>query len=932
VLVYFSLLLHYVIQYIHLCSADMEAVILAVSKIGSVLVEEATKAAIAKLSEKVANLKELPTKVDEIKKELETMNNVIKKMSTTHPTDEVVKGWIVEVRGLAHHVQDVMDKYSYHALMLEEESSMKKVFTKKKYVTVFSEIAEEIIQIEKKIENAGKRKERWLQQPDLIPNPLTYIERKQFQDCLLAQDYLVGIEGNRKLLTEWLYSSEQGNTVITVSGMGGLGKTALVNNVYEREKNNFDAFSWIVVSQTYNGVDLLRKLLRKIGVVETTPTIGYPEQTNLSDLDPRDLKNIIKERLKDRKFLVVLDDVWNREAYTLIEDAFLSCQTSRIIITTRQDDVATLAYPTHRLKLKPLEHNDAFDLFCKKTFYNSMHSKCPQDLEKLAHNIVDRCEGLPLAIVSIGGLFSSVKLESYIWNEMYKQLGDELVNNDHIRAILNLSYRDLPGHLRNCFLYCSLFPEDHLFSRDTLIWLWVAEGFAVRKQHSTPEDVADRYLRELIQRNMLDVVENDDLGRASSCKMHDLVRDLALSIAKEEKFGFSNDYGTMIEMERDVRRLSSCGWENNDVLKLKFPRLRTLVSLRAMSPSTYMLSSILSESNYLTVLELQDSEITEVPESIGNLFNLRYIGLRRTKVKTLPQSVEKLSNLHTLDIKQTKIEKLPKGIAKVKKLRHLIADRYADETQSRFQYFVGMQAPKNLSNMEELQTLETVQASKDLAEQLSKLLKLRRVWIDNISYTDCAKLFATLSNMQLLSSLLISARNENEALCFEELRPKSKELHKLIIRGQWAKQTLDYPIFRYHGTQLNYLALSWCYLGEDMLGILSSRLENLTCLRLNNIHGTKTLVLDAKAFPRLKMLELMHMPDVNQIKIMNGALPVIEGLYIVSLSGVESVPPGIETLRTLKKLWLLNLHKNFKADWIEREMQQKMQHVPELHM
>uniref|UniRef100_A0A0E0IZW1 Uncharacterized protein n=1 Tax=Oryza nivara TaxID=4536 RepID=A0A0E0IZW1_ORYNI len=829
----------------------MEAVILAVSKIGSVLVEEATKAAIAKLSEKVANLKELPTKVDEIKKELETMNNVIKKMSTTHPTDEVVKGWIVEVRGLAHHVQDVMDKYSYHALMLEEESSMKKVFTKKKYVTVFSEIAEEIIQIEKKIENAGKRKERWLQQPDLIPNPLTYIERKQFQDCLLAQDYLVGIEGNRKLLTEWLYSSEQGNTVITVSGMGGLGKTALVNNVYEREKNNFDAFSWIVVSQTYNGVDLLRKLLRKI--------IGYPEQTTLSDLDPRDLKNIIKERLKDRKFLVVLDDVWNREAYTLIEDAFLSCQTSRIIITTRQDDVATLAYPTHRLKLKPLEHNDAFDLFCKKTFYNSMHSKCPQDLEKLAHNIVDRCEGLPLAIVSIGGLFSSVKLESYIWNEMYKQLGDELVNNDHIRAILNLSYRDLPGHLRNCFLYCSLFPEDHLFSRDTLIWLWVAEGFAVRKQHSTPEEVADRYLRELIQRNMLDVVENDELGRASSCKMHDLVRDLALSIAKEEKFGFSNDYGTMIEMERDVRRLSSCGWENNDALKLKFPRLRTLVSLRAMSPSTYMLSSILSESNYLTVLELQDSEITEVPESIGNLFNLRYIGLRRTKVKTLPQSVEKLSNLHTLDIKSTKIEKLPKGIAKVKKLRHLIADRYADETQSGFQYFVGMQAPKNLSNMEELQTLETVQASKDLAEQLSKLLKLRSVWIDNISYTDCARLFATLSNMQLLSSLLISATNENEALCFEELRPKSKELHKLIIRGQWAKQTLDYPIFRYHGTQLNYLALSWCYLGEDMLGILSSRLENLTCLRLNNIHGTKTLVLDAKAFPRLKMLVLKHM-------------------------------------------------------------------------
>uniref|UniRef100_A0A0D9XQI6 AAA+ ATPase domain-containing protein n=1 Tax=Leersia perrieri TaxID=77586 RepID=A0A0D9XQI6_9ORYZ len=904
-------------------STHMEAVILAVTKIGSVLVEEATIAAITNLSEKVTNLKELPTKVEEIKEELKAMNNVIKKMSTSHPTDEVVKDWIAEVRGLAHRVQDVMDKYSYYALKLEEENVVKKLFTKTNYAIVFSGIAEEINQIEKKIENVGKRKKRWLQQPDLISNPVAYIERKQSQDCLLAQDYLVGIEDNRKLLTEWLYSSETGNTVITVSGMGGLGKTALVNNVYEQAKNNFNACYWIVVSQTYNVVDLLRKLLRKI---------EYPEQTQLSDLDARDMKNIIKEKLKDKKILIVLDDVWRKEAYTLIEDAFQNCQTSRIIITTRQGDVAALAQPTRQLKVKKLEHNDAFKLFCKKAFHNSKYIKCPQDLEKLAHDIVDGCQGVPLAIVTIGGLLSSMEPENYVWNEMYKQLGDELVNNNHVQAILNLSYRDLPGHLRNCFLYCSLFPEDHLLPRETLVWLWVAEGFAVRKQHSTPEEVADRYLRELIQRNMLEVVEIDELGRASNCKMHDLVRDLALSIAKEEKFGYANDYGTIIKMDTDVRRLSSCGWEDSTVLRLNFPRLRTLVSIRAMSSCSYMLSSILSESKYLTVLELQDSEITEVPQSIGNFFNLRYIGLRRTKVKTLPDSVEKLSNLHTLDIKQTKIEKLPRGIAKVKKLRHLIADRYADEKHSEFRYFIGMQAPKDLSNMKELQTLETVQANKDLPDQLKKLLKLRSLWIDNISSADCAELFLTLSNMQLLSSLLLSARDENEALCFEDLRPKSKELHRLIIRGQWAKRTLDYPIFRDHGAQLNYLALSWCHLGEDTLEMLSSRLGNLTYLRLNNMHSAKTLVFDAKAFPRLKTLVLKHTADVNQMKIMNGALPVIEGLYIVSLPGLDTVPPGIETLRTLKKLWLLNLHKNFRTHWIESGMHQKMLHIPELHM
>ncbi|XP_006662833.1 disease resistance protein RPM1-like [Oryza brachyantha] len=903
----------------------MEAVILAVSKIGSVLVEEATKAAIAKLSEKVTNLKELPRKVEEIENELKMMNNVIKQISTTHLTDDVVKGWISQVRGVAHHVEDVMDKYSYYALKLEEENAMKKIFTKGNYVAVFSEIADEITQIEKRIENVVKRKERWLQQSHFNPNPLANIERKRSQDCLLelVQDDLVGIENSRKLLTEWLDSNEAGNTVITVSGMGGLGKTTLVRNVYEREKNNFQDSTWIDVSQKYDELDLLRKLLRKI---------GPPEQTQLSDLDAHELKRTIKQRLVDSRFLIVLDDVWNREAYNQMADAFQNLQAGRIIITTRQGDVTTLAHPTRQLIVKPLEKSDAFNLFCRKAFYNTMHSNCPQDLENVVHNIVDRCKGLPLAIVSIGGLLSSVQPEYHVWNEVYKQLQDELVNNSNIQAILNLSYQDLPGHLRNCFLYCSLFPEDHKFPRETLVRLWVAEGFTVRKRQNTPEEVADRYLRELIQRNLLEVVDYDELGRVRSCKMHDLVRDLALSIAKEENFGSADDYGTMIEMDRDVRRLSSCGWKDNSAPKLKLPRLRTLVLLRTISASPYMLDSILSESKYLTVLELQDSEITELPKSVGNLFNLRYIGLRLTKVKSLPDTIENLSNLHTLDIKQTKIEKLPRGIVNIKKLRHLLADRYADEKQEEFRYFIGVQAPKDLSNLKELQTLETVQASKELAEQLKKLMKLRSVWIDNISSTDCAKLFATLSDMPLLSSLLLSARDKNEALCFEALKPKSTQLHKLIIRGQWAKGTLDYPIFHDHGTQLKYLALNGCQLGKDPLAMLASHLKNLTYLRLNNVRGAKTLVLSAEAFPLLKTLVLKNMPDVNELQIMNGALPIIEGLYIVSLSGLERVPLGIETLRTLKILWLLYLHKNFKTHWIESNMHQKMQHVPELHM
>ncbi|CAN6371400.1 unnamed protein product [Urochloa humidicola] len=905
-----------------------EAVLLVVSKIGIILTEEATKAVVAKLSEKVANLKELPRKVEEIGKELNMMDKLIKQIGTPSLTNELVKGWIAEVRDLAHHVEDVIDKYSYHALKLEEENRVKKFFTKAHYITVFSEIAEEITEIEKKIENVGKRKERWLPQSMLIPNLLADIERKRSQDCLLdvVQDDLVGIEENRRLLTEWLNSDEQSTKLITISGMGGLGKTTLVTNVYEQVKNNFTAHAWTVVSQTYNMVELLRKLLRKI---------GEPEQSQLVDLDAYDLKGKIKERLAGRKCLIVLDDVWDQEAYTQIRDVFQNLQASCvIIITTRQEQVAVLAHPTRQLKLKPLEHCDAFELFCRKAFYNNTNYSCPDELEKLANNIVDRCQGLPLAIVTMGGLLSALPPIKQVWSQTYKQFQDELTSNDHVRAILNLSYHDLPGNLRNCFFYCSLFPEDHLMSRESLVWLWVAEGFAVQNEQSTAEDVADRYLRELIQRNMLEAVENDELGRVRTCKMHDLVRDLALCVAKEEKFGFAYDFGTLVKMDKGVRRLSSCGWQDKTSLKVKvqLPRLRTLVALGIIESSPQLLSLVLSESMYLTVLELQDSEISEVPASIGNMFNLHYIGLRRTRVKSLPESIGKLSNLQTLDIKQTKIEKLPRGIVKIKKLRHLLADRYADENQSKFRYFIGVQAPKDLSNFEELQTLETVEANKDLAEQLLKLTKLRNVWIDNISAVDCANLFSVLSKMPLLSSLLLSASDENEPLHLEALKPASENFHRLIIRGCWADNTLQCPVFHDSGKNLKYLAISWCHLQEDPLQLLAPYVPNLTYLSLNRVTSVNTLVLLAGCFPKLKTLVLKNMPNVDSVEIRAGALPQIEGLYVVSLVKLDNVPQGIQSLRSLKKLWLLSLHKDFRGRWYSNNMQQKMQYVPELRI
>ncbi|OEL14087.1 Disease resistance protein RPM1 [Dichanthelium oligosanthes] len=1029
-----------------------EAALLALSKIGFYLAGEAATF----IATKFSNLIELPNTVQRIRRELLMMNIFIRKTGASYLSDELLKAWITEVRMLAYRVEDIMDNFSYHSLQFKQDPKGKKVANGLNYGLVFSGIADDLAKIEKEIEHVSKLKNMWVSSVhELLPNQVTSAEQ-QFPRYSLPQlvkdENLVGLKEDRELLNKWLtpnvpvVENIPALKVVSLLGMGGMGKTTLLTSVYEQLKDLFDIRAWLTVSQAYRGVDaLLKELLKIVSASEHTATgdannvnrnnvtvpvdieIGGQKQLKPDDIDKMDtidLKKNLKAVLKHKKYIVVLDDVWDRRVHDGISDVFEdSGMESRIVITTRKQDVASRATPGYLLKLNPLDIKDALQLFCTKAFPNKNHFdwtskllehandiikrseglpleqcspelqelatdiikkcedfsllkcpselqdlatdtvnkfkglslsvcpselrdlatvivkqcedlplvKCPSELQEIATDIVKKCRGLPLAIVSVGNLLSSRKQIVPVWRQMYNELPCELEKDDQVQGILNLSYYDLPSDLRNCFLYCSLFPEDYHFSKDDLVRLWVAEGFVGRKGDSTPEEVAEGYLMELIHRNMLQLVDNDELGRVSTCKLHDILRELALLISKAEMFGTVNDFGAMVQMDTGVRRISSYGWKKmkKSKSKMKFPHLRTLM---ASDTIVDYVPSILSESKYLTVLELQNSDFRELPKSIGNLFNLKYIGLRNTRITSLPESIENLSNLQTLDVKSTEIKALPPGIVNLTKLRHLTADKFVDENQSEFRYFIGVEAPNGLSNLEDLQTLETVQASKHLPEQLDKLLQLRSLWIDNITASHCAELFGTLSTMPLLSSLLISAGDENETLSLKNFNPTCTKLHKLIVRGCWALGTMDCPILQNHGTYLKYLALSRCHFVEDPLVVLASCVPNLTYLRLNNIASPRTLVLLAGSFPHLKTLVFKDMNDVSLLKIIDGALPEIECLYITSLPKLQTVPQGIRTLGSLKKLWLLGLHRNFKAQWDMDGIQKDLQYILELRV
>ncbi|KAM5569842.1 hypothetical protein ABKV19_017053 [Rosa sericea] len=239
--------------------------------------------------------------------------------------------------------------------------------------------------------------------------------------------------------------------------------------------------------------------------------------------------------LESKKYLVVLDDVWDIKVWREIRVSLQERQLgSRIIVTTRKEDVASNSFGvrSHVHHIQPLLKNEAWEFFCKKAFSSNEHKTCPPDFVSLACQLVEKCEGLLLAIVALGGLMSSKKSLDQ-WQQVCNILNWHLDNNplllDHVKHILLLSFNDLPSQLKHCFLYCSLFPEDFSIKRKRLIRLWIAEGFVENVKGITPEEVADGYLWELCFRSMLQVVERNGTGRPKEVKMHDLMRDLALS-------------------------------------------------------------------------------------------------------------------------------------------------------------------------------------------------------------------------------------------------------------------------------------------------------------------------------------------------------------------------------------------------------------------
>lgn len=477
-----------------------------------------------------------------------------------------------------------------------------------------------------------------------------------------------------------------------------------------------------------------------------------------------------------------------------------------------------------------------------------------------------------------------------------------------VQKIAYLSYKNLPMHLKNCLLYCSIFPAGFLLLPERLARLWTAEGFIEKQVSSQLEDTAKRYIKELINWGFLQTVEDDELGRVACCRMPTVVHELAVSISQKEEFGAACHGVKLAEMDSNVRCLFISEYPEDFGAVVDFPYLRSIIasdSAAACFPS--LPASLPAKLNYLTVLELQGSPIKKLPSNIGyQLFNLRYLGLRKTEVQQLPFSMCRLYSLQTLDLKWSRIQELPNWIGDLMRLRHLFADTLLDESRKEFLYFNCLKAPKGLKYLKELQTLETVQASSSFEKAVDKLTQLTSLSVGNMEGRSCRTLFASLSKLSSLSSLLISASNEREFLRFQALNPV--HLEKLVIRGSLADQKFHSPIFQ--SEKLKALKFSWCNLWDDSLTLLSKNLPNLESLSLHRVRGiTKLVFRTGESFAKLRTLELLEIDGVNELDIQCGSLNGLQVLHVESLHRLNQLNSirDLEVIKSVRKLYFPQL-------------------------
>eukprot|EP00261_Vitis_vinifera_P026053 XP_010659172.2 PREDICTED: putative disease resistance RPP13-like protein 1 [Vitis vinifera] len=534
----------------------------------------------------------------------------------------------------------------------------------------------------------------------------------------VVESRIHGRDADKEKIVELMLSNEATGgdrvSVFSIVGMGGIGKTTLAQIIYNdcRVENRFEKRAWVCVSDDFDVVGITKKILESF-------TQSQCESKNLELLQEK-----LKNEMKEKRFFLVLDDVWNENLnhWDVLQAPFyVGAQGSVVLVTTRNENVASIMRTRPSYQLGHLTDEECWLLFSQQAFKNLNSDAC-QNLESIGRKIAKKCKGLPLAVKTLAGLLRS-KQDSTAWNEVLNNDVWDLPNEQNsILPALNLSYYYLPTTLKRCFAYCSIFPKDYVFEKEKLVLLWMAEGFLDgSKRGETIEEFGSMCFDNLLSRSFFQRYHNND----SQFVMHDLIHDLTQFTSGKFCFRLVGEQQNQIQIYKEIRH-SSYIWQYSKVFKkvksfLDIYSLRTFLALPPYSDAArnFYLSKevshcLLSTLRCLRVLSLSHYDIEELPHSIKNLKHLRYLDLSHTSIITLPESITTLFNLQTLMLSECRyLVDLPTKMGRLINLRHLKIDGTKLERM-----------PMEMSRMKNLRTLTTFVVGKHTGSRVGELRDL----------------------------------------------------------------------------------------------------------------------------------------------------------------------------------------------------------------
>ncbi|XBI97077.1 hypothetical protein VPH35_033278 [Triticum aestivum] len=784
--------------------------------------------------------------------------------------DDQIKFWANDVRELSYDMEDVVDSLLVHVESCEpnvDQSNFKKPVTSFKNLfkkgKAKHQISKAINEIHEQLQDVAPRHKmvsEMVSFANLPPATRTTVD-PHWEVLYGDKKNIIGIEKARDDIIKKIR----------------LGKTTLAREVYDTLPNNFDCKAFVCVSRNPDIKKVLSNLLFILDNRRHT-------SLNAANLDVEQLIIVIRDLLCHKRYFIIIDDLWDTEAWKTIRYALKDNECGSIIIaTTRHVEVSKecCSYKDDMIhKMEPLSDDDSQKLLYRRIFPSEM---CPSRLEHVSRKILKKCAGVPLAIISLASYLANNQRINQIdeWYALLKSIGHGLKKcDDHVKEmkrILLLSFYDLPSYLKTCFLYVSIFPEDHQISRDRLVRRWISEGFIQVEDETSLLELGDSYFSELINRNMIMPITIHLNGRVEACCVHDIMLDLMCELSSEENFVTILDViKGDTPLEKKFRRLSiQKSMTDLTTAQMATTSMRQVRSFTAFRTAISMIPP-LSIFQVLRVLDLEGCDLRKNPgvdlRHVENMLHLRYLGLRCTKVGKLPMEIGKLQFLQTLDLQLTNSKELPSSVVQLRQLVCLILDS-------------DMSLPKgfcNLTCLEQLMGQNTGFLSEETAKELGHLCRLRelafRLDSDNSEgAVEASKaLVGSLAKLHKLESLEISVTGrwfEN----FMTAWVPSQNLQRLRLYGCfWSLPTWicssSLPL-------LSYLDLTANEVRSGDIQILGMLLA-LRYVSLNTGYApvvVEKLVLSAGAFPEARVC-LFHRIVLVNPTFQQGAMPMVQRL------------------------------------------------------